>query len=166
MDTPQARQIAELEAAPARFLDQSEELRMGLTNEQLICEAVECNHAGVGISTLERYREHLVHFSQYLASVHRSDFYKANKKQVRLFMGHLEKQGGANPDPARLRCERCKARGLRPRPGSDGHPRPGALRDPVRPLGRAREPAAGAAGPEQIFDYRRDAVARELSPAP
>ncbi|HEU5063942.1 MAG TPA: site-specific integrase [Solirubrobacterales bacterium] len=83
---------------------------MDLSNEQLIYEAVECNHAGVGGSTLARYRDHLVHFAQYLASVHRSNFYAANKKQVRLFMGHLEKQGGASPDPARLRCDWCKAR--------------------------------------------------------
>ena len=83
---------------------------MDLSNEQLICEAVECNHAGVGSSTLERYRDHLAHFAQYLASIHKSDFYKANKKQVRLFMGHLEKQGGATPDPARLRCDWCRAR--------------------------------------------------------
>ena len=84
---------------------------MGLSNEQLIYEAIECNHAGVGSSTLERYRDHLVHFAHYLASVHASDFYSANKKQVRLFMGHLEKQGGATPDPTRLRCDWCKARG-------------------------------------------------------
>lgn len=84
---------------------------MGLSNEQLICEAVECNHAGVGRPTLKRYREHLAHFSQYLSSVHGSDFYGANKKQVRLFMGHLEGKGGAKPDPARLRCDWCKARG-------------------------------------------------------
>ena len=83
---------------------------MGLSNEQLIYEAIECNHAGVGNSTLERYRDHLIHFAHYLASVHKSDFYRANKKQVRLFMGHLEKQGGASPDPARLRCDWCKAR--------------------------------------------------------
>ena len=44
---------------------------MGLSNEQLIHEAVECNHAGVGATTLERYRDHLVHFAQYLASVTR-----------------------------------------------------------------------------------------------
>jgi len=83
---------------------------MGLSNEQLIHEAVECNHAGVGVTTLERYRDHLAHFSQYLASVHASDFYEANKRQVRLFMGHLEKQGGPSPDGARLQCEWCQAR--------------------------------------------------------
>jgi integrase len=110
MDTKSRTQLSFLDPAPARFLDQSEELRMGLSNEQLIHEAVECNHAGVGATTLERYRDHLVHFAQYLASVHASDFYAANKKQVRLFMGHLEKQGGPNPDSARLRCEWCKAR--------------------------------------------------------
>jgi hypothetical protein len=38
----------ELEAAPAAFLDHAEELRMGLSNAQLIHEAIECNHAGVG----------------------------------------------------------------------------------------------------------------------
>ncbi len=76
----------------------------------LICETIECNHAGVADSTAKRYRDHLIHFAQYLASVHKSDFYKANKKQVRLFMAHLEKQGGEKPDPARLRCEWCKAR--------------------------------------------------------
>ena len=37
---------------------------MELSNEQLICEAIECNHAGVGSSTLERYQDHLVHFAQ------------------------------------------------------------------------------------------------------
>jgi integrase len=84
---------------------------MGLNNEQLIHEAVECNHAGVGAKTLKRYREQLVHFGQYLASAHGADFYEANKKQVRLYMGHLEKKGGPQPDPARLRCEWCKARG-------------------------------------------------------
>src|SRR5215218_11276740 len=110
MEVHVRQQLSFLDPAPARFLDQSEELRMGLSNEQLIREAIECNHAGVGATTLERYRDHLVHFAQYLASVHASDFYAANKKQVRLFMGHLEKQGGPNPDGARLRCEWCKAR--------------------------------------------------------
>lgn len=84
---------------------------MGLSSEQLIHESIECNHAHIGPTTLERYRSHLVHFSQYLASVHKSDFYGANKKQVRLFMAHLERKGGGDPDPARLRCEWCKARG-------------------------------------------------------
>lgn len=96
---------------------------MSLSNEQLIHEAVECNHAGVGATTLERYRDHLVHFAQYLASVHASDFYAANKKQVRLFMGHLEKQGGPNPDGARFAASgarrgttRTAARGRAGRP--------------------------------------------------
>lgn len=93
---------------------------MELSNEQLIHEAIECNHAGVGPRTMKKYEDHLVHFSQYLASVHRSDLYRANKKQVRLFMGHLAKPGGANPDPARLRCEWCRARGY-----PDGRKGPG-----------------------------------------
>lgn len=112
--------IHELEAAPALFLDLSEELRMGLSDEQLIAEAVECNHAGVGPKTIRKYEDHLVHFTQYLASAHRSDFYRANKKQVRLFMAHLGKPGGADPDPSRLRCEWCRARGY-----PDGQKGPG-----------------------------------------
>jgi integrase len=102
--------LRDLEAAPALFLDQSEELRMGLSDEQLIGEAVECNHASIGPTTLKKYEGHLVHLSQYLASAHSSDFYRANKKQIRLFMGHLEKPGGAHPDPARVRCEWCRTR--------------------------------------------------------
>lgn len=83
---------------------------MGLTDTQLIHEAIECNHAAIGPRTLKKYRDHLVHFTQYLASAHGSDLYRANKKQVRLFMGHLEKEGGAHPDPSRQRCEWCRAR--------------------------------------------------------
>lgn len=42
---------------------------MELSDQQLIAEAIEANHAGVGKErTLDRYRGHLVHYSQYLAS--------------------------------------------------------------------------------------------------
>ena len=42
---------------------------MDLSDEQLIAEAIEINHSGVGKQkTLDRYQDHLVHFSQYLAS--------------------------------------------------------------------------------------------------
>ncbi len=85
---------------------------MGLSDEQLIHEAIETNYAAIGKEkTLERYRDHLVHYSQYLASAHGVDFYGARKKHVRLFMSHLEKAGGAKPHESRLRCEWCKARG-------------------------------------------------------
>jgi len=93
---------------------------MGLSDEQLIAEAVECNHAAIGPKTIRKYEDHLVHFAHYLASAHRSDFYRANKKQVSLFMAHLEKKGGHRPDPARQRCEWCKARGY-----PDGRKGPG-----------------------------------------
>jgi integrase len=100
------------DSAPASFLDQFEELRMELSNEQLIAEAVEVNHAGVRQeSTRERYRDHLVHFSQYLASVFGVSLYTARPKHVRMFMNHLEKQGGVSPHDSRLRCEWCRARG-------------------------------------------------------
>jgi integrase len=110
-----------LDAAPALLLDVFEELRMDLANEQLIAESIEINHASIGKpKTLERYRKHLVHFSQYLASVHGVSFYEAKRKHVRLFMGHLEQPGGERPHDSRLRCEWCRARGY-----PDGHAGPG-----------------------------------------
>lgn len=94
---------------------------MELSNEQLIAEAIEINHAGVGKEkTLERYQDHLVHYDHYLASVHGATFYTARKKHVRLFMGHLEKPGGENPHSSRLRCEWCRSRGY-----PEGRPGPG-----------------------------------------
>lgn len=97
--------------APARLLDEIEEKRMELTNDQLIAEAVEINHAGVKEKTYERYRDHLEHFAQYLASVHERDFYTCRSKHVRLFMAHLERPGGVNPHRSRLTCEWCRVRG-------------------------------------------------------
>jgi hypothetical protein len=44
---------------------------MHLSDEQLIAEAIEINHAGIGkTAPLECYEDHLVHFSHYLASAH------------------------------------------------------------------------------------------------
>lgn len=85
---------------------------MNLSDDQLIAEAIEINHAGVGKEkTLEGYEGRLVHFSQYLASTHGVDFYTARRKHVRLYMSHLERQGGSKPHASRLRCEWCKTRG-------------------------------------------------------
>jgi integrase len=121
MANAQKARATQLDSAPARFLDQFEELRMELSNEQLIAEAIEINHAAIGKEkTLERYRAHLIHFDHYLASGHGVNFYEAKKKHVRLFMGHLEKPGGHRPHEARLRCEWCRARGY-----PDGESGPG-----------------------------------------
>ena len=106
----------ELEDAPARFLDEAEELRMGLTDEQLIAAAVECNHAAIGPTTARALPGPLGPLRQYLASAHHSDFYRAGKMQGRLFMGYLERPGGAHPDPARTRCEWCPGARLPRRP--------------------------------------------------
>jgi integrase len=117
----QAQSAFRLDDAPARFLDEFEERRMNLSDEQLIAEAIEINHAGVGAdATLERYRDHLVHYSQYLASAQGGTFYSARRKHVRLFMGHLEKAGGERPHASRLRCEWCRSRGY-----PDGREGPG-----------------------------------------
>ncbi len=84
---------------------------MELSNDQLIAEATEINHAGVNDRTVRRYGDHLVHFGQYLASAQAVDFYGCRSKHVRLFMAHLERQGGADPHPSRLACEWCRMRG-------------------------------------------------------
>ena len=59
---------------------------MELSNEQLIAEAIEINHAGVNELTLQRCEDHLVHFAQYLASAQNVDFYGCRAKHARLFM--------------------------------------------------------------------------------
>jgi integrase len=107
-------------AAPTRFLDQLEEKRMDISDEKLVAEAIEINHAGIGKDkTLDRYHDHLVPFSQYLASAHGKTFYSCRSKHVRLFMGHLARPGGPNPHSSRLGCEWCKARGYPD--GRSGH---------------------------------------------
>lgn len=94
---------------------------MELSTQQLIDEAIEINHAKVGEKrTLRRYKDHLVHYGQYLASAHGATFYTARKKHVRLFMTHLENVGGEHPDSSRLRCEWCRTRGY-----PDGRSGPG-----------------------------------------
>jgi hypothetical protein len=52
----QDKKLAEFEEAPARFLDQLEELGMDLSNEDLISAAVKVNHAKITGKTLERSR--------------------------------------------------------------------------------------------------------------
>jgi integrase len=91
---------------------------MTLTDAQLIAEAVEVNHADIKEKTLERYEDHLVHYSQYLSSTRGGNFYSAKPKDVRAFMKHLEKRGGPAPDKARAKCSWCKATGYRD--GRDG----------------------------------------------
>jgi site-specific recombinase XerD len=107
----QKEDLAEIESAPARSLDQFEEMRMNLSNEQLIAEAIEVNHATISDKTSERYEDHLVHYSQYLASAHGRTFYRAQRKHVRLFMNHLEREGGQRPHRSRIPCDWCRVRG-------------------------------------------------------
>lgn len=94
---------------------------MELSDQQLIAEAIETNHAGVAKDkTLERYRDHLVHYSQYLASAFGVTFYTAKRKHVRMFMNHLTKPGGPKPHEARLQCTWCKIRGCPDGPSGPG----------------------------------------------
>jgi integrase len=118
---PDSAQRSLFDAAPAWFLDRFEELRMELSDQQLIAEAIETNHVGVRKDrTLDRYRDHLVHYSHYLNSVFGVTFYSAKRKHVRMFMNHLAKPGGAKPHEARLQCVWCKTRGY-----PDGRSGPG-----------------------------------------
>lgn len=93
---------------------------MDLSNEQLIAEAIEVNHANIADRTLERYEDHLVHYSQYLASAHSKTFYTAQRKHVRLFMSHLAREGGQQPHRSRSPCAWCRVRGY-----PDGRSGPG-----------------------------------------
>jgi site-specific recombinase XerD len=116
-----AAQGSLFDAAPAQFLDRFEELRMELSDQQLIAEAIETNHAGIREDqTLDRYRDHLVHYSHYLGSVFGETFYTARRKHVRMFMNHLSKPGGSKPHAARLQCVWRKTRGY-----PDGRSGPG-----------------------------------------
>lgn len=82
---------------------------MGLSDEQLIDEAIECKPRRDGGRTPGSYRGHLVHFAQYLASAHGSDFYRANKKQSPLH-GTSGEEGRRRP--------RSRAGALRLVPGA------------------------------------------------
>lgn len=98
-------------AAPALELDKRDELRMGLTNQQLIMETIQVNHGGVSEQTRRRYQDHLEHFDEYVTSVHRVSLYEVKRKHVVQFMNHLEQRGGSKPHESRQRCEWCKLRG-------------------------------------------------------
>jgi hypothetical protein len=118
---PDSAQSSLFDATPAWFLDRFEELRMELSDQQLIAEAIETNHVGVRKDrTLDRYRDHLVHYSHYPNSLFGVTFYSAKRKHVRMFMNHLTKPGGPKPHDARLRCIWCKTRGY-----PDGRSGPG-----------------------------------------
>lgn len=94
---------------------------MELSDQQLIAEAIETNHTGVAKEkTLDRYRGHLVHYSQYLASAFGVTSYTTKRKHVRMFMNHLAKPGGPKPHEARSQCAWCKTRGY-----PDGRSGPG-----------------------------------------
>lgn len=104
------RRIAE---APALALDHAElggELMPSA--QQLVSEAVAINHAGVNArATLDRYRDHLDHFIAYLASAHAETPLTAKRRHVVLFMTHLGRSGGCEPDELRLPCTWCRQRG-------------------------------------------------------
>jgi integrase len=93
------------------LLGEVEELRMTVSDEQLIEEAVAINHGQVKEETVERYRDHLYHLAAYLDSAQSVSFYSARRRHVNLFMAHLEKPGGRTPHPLRLPCRWCNERG-------------------------------------------------------
>lgn len=80
---------------------------MRLTNEELIAEAIAINHREVAPRTLAKYRRHIEHLDEYLASAHSLTLLDARRKHLRLFMTHLASCGGPKPDPLRLPCTWC-----------------------------------------------------------
>jgi integrase len=107
--------------APGIALDTAEELRLNLTDHQLIQEAVLVNHKEIkDDKSLKRYEHHLTHFVSYLASAHQKNLYSARRKHVLMFMEHLKKHGGSTPHASRVACEWCKQHGY-----PDGRSGPG-----------------------------------------
>lgn len=134
-------------AAPALFLDRFEELRMELSDQQLIAEAIETNHAGVRKDrTLDRYRDHLVHYSQYLGSAFGLTFYTARRKHVRMFMNPLSKPGGPKPHDSRLHCAWCKTRGY-----PDGRSGPAGRRPTARATWPRSNSSVSTFSPKRIY---------------
>lgn len=105
MPIRKSKKLDQVGSARLRYRDRlGERLRLGLSDDQLIAEAILVNHADIeGTKTLDDYRRCLVLFSEYLRSPFGEDFYTARRRHVLLFMAHLEKRGGKDPDNARLR---------------------------------------------------------------
>jgi len=81
------------------------------TDEAIIAEALETNHAGIGSErTLATYRAHVAHYAQYLASAKGATIATAKRKHVLAFMHHLEQRGGSKPHPFREPCGWCADR--------------------------------------------------------
>ncbi|HEU4656359.1 MAG TPA: tyrosine-type recombinase/integrase [Capillimicrobium sp.] len=82
------------------------------TDEALIEEALETNHAEVRSErTLDTYRAHLAHYSQYLESAKAATIATAQRKHVLGFLAHLQVRGGTSPHPFREGCSWCADRG-------------------------------------------------------
>jgi integrase len=84
---------------------------MGLSDAQLIREAVVVNHKRVDRKTRNGYEVKLGHYSDYLASVHSRNLYTAQRKHVLMFIDHLREQGGRQPDESRINCSWCRRHG-------------------------------------------------------
>jgi integrase len=83
------------------------DVRMDLTNEALIAEAVACNHKQLKTRrTRHEYETILSHWAVFLDG-HAATFYTAQRKHVLLFLSHMEEPGGG---VSRL-CDWCSGRG-------------------------------------------------------
>lgn len=88
-------------------------LRMNVSDEDLITEAVATNYAQVAPATKKRYGKHLEHFAAYLHSACAGSvtFYTCKEKHVLRYMEHLAAKGGPNPAAERACCAWCNVNG-------------------------------------------------------
>jgi integrase len=83
-----------------------------LSSSTLIRDAVKDNLKGITREkTRTQYARDLEHFAHFLESSEQTNLYDARRKHVARFLGHLEKQGGADPHEDRRDCSWCRERG-------------------------------------------------------
>jgi integrase len=83
-----------------------------LSSTTIIRDAIKDNLKGITQrKTLDQYESALEHFAHFLESSEQTTLYDAKGKHVTRFLSHLEKQGGASPDPERRDCSWCRERG-------------------------------------------------------
>lgn len=83
-----------------------------LSSTTIIRDAIKDNLKAITkAKTLDQYERDLEHFAHFLESSEQTTLYDAKNKHVSRFLSHLEKKGGAEPDPPRKDCSWCREKG-------------------------------------------------------